>query len=65
MIDDKAQDAIMEAYEKTILEVEMDDRKVLLKKIGNLLAQEMQYGVISNSEWRQIKAAVKKILKVT
>jgi len=39
-------------------------RDMLMAKIGNILAQEVSYDNISNKEYKDIKTAIKKILKV-
>ena len=55
-------DKIQEAYEKTILE-NASSKKALMAKIGNLLASEIDYGVITRDEYEKVIDAIKKILK--
>jgi hypothetical protein len=41
-----------------------DSKKALVKKLANLLVEEMNYHVITNKEYKDIMTFIKKILKV-
>ena len=62
----------MEIYEKYLVEapgdlnkqgMNIESRKALKKKIGNLLVGEIDYSVISKQEYKQIMKAVGNIIK--